>query len=164
MPAIVSFAGNSGSGKTTLMEKLIRELKAKGYRVATIKHTFHSIALDQPGKDSWRYIEAGSDAAVAVSREMMLLVKPLRADVTLEEVARVVGEDYDIILVEGFKRDNAPKVLVHRGAAGPLLSDLKEVIAIATDEPLKTKTRQFSLDDARGIAAFLEREFIKSPR
>ena len=163
MSAIVSFVGNSESGKTTLIEKLIRELKSMGYRVATVKHTPQGMILDRSDKDSWRHSEAGSDATVAVSPDMMLLVKPVRTDVTLDEIAQVIGENYDIILVEGFKQANAPKILVHRIAAGPLLGNLKGVIAIATDEPLETKTRQFSLDDAQGIASFLKQEFIKPP-
>jgi len=38
MPPIVSVVGKSKSGKTTLIEKLVQELRSRGYRVATIKH------------------------------------------------------------------------------------------------------------------------------
>jgi molybdopterin-guanine dinucleotide biosynthesis protein MobB len=55
MPPIVCIVGESKSGKTALIEKLIPELKSRGYRVATAKHAAHGLAFDKPGKDSWRH-------------------------------------------------------------------------------------------------------------
>lgn len=161
MPPIVSIVGNSKSGKTTLIEKLIRELKSRGYRVATIKHTPQAMRFDEPNKDSWRHIQAGSEGTAIASRDKVVLIKPVASDVTLDEIARLFGEDYDIILAEGFKQDNAPKIEVHRKETGPPLSDIKKLMAIATDEPLETKARQFSLDDVKGLADLLEDGFIK---
>jgi len=161
MPSIVSIVGNSKSGKTTLIEKLTRELKSRGYRVATIKHTPHGMTFDEPGKDSWRHIQAGSEATVISSQDRIVLIKPVAPDITLDEIAPLFGEDHDIILAEGFKQDNAPKIEVHRRETGPPPSDIKELIAIATDEPMETETRQFSLDDVKGLADLLEKDFIK---
>ena len=161
MPAIISVVGNSKSGKTTLIEKLIGDLKARGYRVATIKHAPQGMTFDEPEKDSWRHIQAGSEATVVSSRDRVVLIRPVTSAVTLDEIARLFGEDYDIILAEGFKQDNAPKIEVHRRETGPPLSDIKKLIAIATDEPLETKTRQFALDDIKGLADLLEEGFIK---
>ncbi len=161
MPSIISIVGNSKSGKTTLIEKLIRELKARGYRVATIKHAPQGVTLDEPDKDSWRHIQAGSEATVISSQDRVVLIRPVASDATLNEIAHLFGEDYDIILTEGFKQDNAPKIEAHRRETGTPLSDIKKLIAIATDEPLETKTRQFSLDDIKGLADLLERGFIK---
>jgi len=161
MPAIISIVGNSKSGKTTLIEKLIKELKSRGYRVATIKHAPQGATFDEPDKDSWRHLQAGSEATVIGSKDKIVLIKPVTSDITLDEIAQLLGEDYDIILAEGFKQDNAPKIEVHRREAGPPLSDVKKLIAIATDEPLETRTRQFSLDDIKGLADFVEEGFIK---
>ena len=161
MPAIVSIIGSSQSGKTTLIEKLIRELKSRNYRVATVKHTAEEATLDTPGKDTWRHLQAGSEATVLGSENGIVLIKPVTSDTILDETARLLGEDYDIILAEGFKQGYAPKIEVHRKEAGPLLKDIKRLIAIATDEPLETKTRQFSLEDINGLADFLEEGFIK---
>jgi len=162
MPPIVSIVGNSKSGKTTLIEKLIGELKSRGYRVATIKHTPQGMTLDKPGKDNWRHLQAGSEATAISSPDKVVLIKPVASDVTLDEIARLFGEDYDIILAEGFRQGNAPKIEVHRRESGPPLSGIKKLMAIATDEPLETKTRQFSLDDVKGLADLLEKGFIKS--
>jgi molybdopterin-guanine dinucleotide biosynthesis protein B len=162
MPAIVSIIGNSQSGKTTLIEKLIGELRSRGYRVATIKHALQGTTLDEPGKDSWRHIQAGSEATVIRSQDKVVLIKPVAPDVGLDEIAHLLGEDCDIVLAEGFKQWDAPKIEVHRRESGPPLEDIKKLIAIATDEPLETQSRQFSLDDVKGIADFLEEGFIKS--
>ena len=162
MPQIVSVVGKSKSGKTTLIEKLIPELKSQGYRVATIKHSAHSLSFDKPSKDSWRHIKAGSAATATASPDQIVLIKPVTEEPELNMIARLVGEDYDIILAEGFKQSNAPKLKVHRKASGPLLSKINNLIAIATDEPLETKVRQFPLHDIKGIANFLENSFIKS--
>jgi molybdopterin-guanine dinucleotide biosynthesis protein B len=161
MVPIISIVGQSKSGKTTLLEKLITELKSRGYRVATIKHTPNGTTLDEPGKDSWRHIQAGSEATILSSPGSLVMIKPLASKVTLDEVARLFGEDYDIVLTEGFKQDDAPKIEVHRRETGPPLKSVKKLFAIATDEPLETETRQFSLDDTRGLADLLEEGFIK---
>ena len=161
MPAIVSIIGNSNSGKTTLIEKLIAELKARGYRVATIKHTPHGMTLGDSDKDSWRHLQAGSEATVISSPQRVVLIKPVTSDNTLDEIVPLFGEEYDIILAEGFKQGSAPKIEVHRRETGPPLRNIKKLIAIATDEPLVTRARQFSLDDVKGLADLLEEGFIK---
>ena len=161
MPPIVSVMGNSKSGKTTLIEKLVQELKSRGYRVATIKHIPQGVNFDNPGKDSWHHIQAGSEATAISSPDKIIMIKPVVQDATLEEVAHLLGDDYDIILTEGFKRGNAPKIQVHRKDAGPPLRDIKKLIGIVTDEPLETKARQFSPDGIENIADLLERGFIK---
>ena len=164
MPPIISIVGKSKSGKTTLMEGMIRELKSRGYRVGTIKHTPQGMTLDEPDKDSCRHIQAGSEVTVVNSPDKVVLVKPVRQALTLDETAHLIGEDCDIILAEGFKQENAPKIEVHRREIGPPLSSVKKLIAIATDEPLETKVRQFSLQDIKGLADLLEEGFIKPQR
>jgi len=161
MPPIISIVGKSKSGKTTLIEALISELKSRGYRIATIKHSVHGFDFDKSGKDSWRHIQAGSDATTVVSPDQVVLIKPVTEEPDLDKIARLLGEDYDIILAEGFKQSSAPKLEVHRRTAGPPLSHINNLIAIATDEPLETKTRQFSLHDTKGLADLLENSFIK---
>jgi molybdopterin-guanine dinucleotide biosynthesis protein B len=160
MPPVVSIVGKSKSGKTAVIERLVQELKSRGHRVATIKHAPLGTSFDEPGKDSWRHIEAGSEATVVSSPDNLVLVKPVSQDSTLEEIVRLLGEDYDIILTEGFKQGNAPKVEIHRKDAGAPLTNIKKRIAIVTDEPLETKARQFSFGDNESLADLLERGFI----
>ena len=162
MPPIIAIVGKSKAGKTTLIEKLISELKSRGYRVSTIKHSAHRLSFDKPNKDSWRHIQAGSSATIIVSPNRIVQIKPVTEEPDLSKIAHLFSEDYDIILAEGFKHGNAPKMEVHRKAAGPPLSFIDNLVAIATDEPLETKARQLSLHDIKNIADFLENSFIKS--
>jgi len=164
MPPIVSIVGKSKSGKTTLIEGLIRELKSRGYRVGTIKHAPRGMTFDKPDKDSWRHIQAGSETTVINSPDKVVLIKPVTPALTLDETARLVGEDCDVILTEGFKQGNTPKIEVHRREVGSPLSSIRKLIAIVTDEPLETKTKQFSPQDIKGLADLLERGFIKPQR
>jgi molybdopterin-guanine dinucleotide biosynthesis protein MobB len=163
MTPIVSIVGKSKSGKTTLIEKLIGELKSRGYKVATIKHTSQKLVFDEPGKDSWRHTQAGSEMTMVSSPDRIVLIKPITEEPSLEEIAHLAGEDYDLILTEGFSKGNAPKIEVRRQKAGPPLT-IKKLIAIVSDEPLKTKTRQFSPDDIKGLADLLEQGFIMPQR
>jgi molybdopterin-guanine dinucleotide biosynthesis protein B len=161
MPPVVSIVGKSRSGKTIVIERLIGELKSRAYRVATIKHAPQGASFDEPGKDSWRHIEAGSETVVVSSPNNVVLVKPVSEDTPVEEIVRLLGEDYDIILTEGFKQGSAPKIEVHRRDAGAPLKDIKKRVAIVTDEPLETKARQFSFEDKKSLADLLEKGFIK---
>ena len=161
MPPLVSIIGRSKSGKTTLIEKLVGELKPRGYKVATIKHTPQGMTFDELGKDSWRHLQAGSEAAAISSPDKVVLIRSVKHDSSLDEIVRFFGEDYDIILAEGFKQGSAPKIEVHRREVGPPLGGVKKLIAIVTDEPLETRARQFSFDDTDGLVDLLEQGFIK---
>ena len=160
MAPIISIVGKSKSGKTTLIEKLIPELRSRGYRVATVKHTRDDVSLDEPGKDSWRHIQAGSEATIIRTSTQVTMIKPL-AEASIEDIAYLFAEDYDIVLAEGFKQDNAPKIEVHRRQVGPPLKNVKKLVAIVSDEPLDTSVRQFSLDDITGLVDLLEAGFIR---
>ncbi len=164
MPPIISIVGRSKSGKTTLIEKLIVELKSRGYHVATAKHTHRDMTAPQSDKDSDRHLRAGSEASLIIDPHGLMMIKPLQQELTLEQIAQVIGEDYDLILTEGYKADDAPKIEVHRKDNAPPLTDIKKLFAIATDEPLDTKVRQFGLDDVKPIADLIETGFIKPNR
>lgn len=159
-PPVVSIVGLSGSGKTTFLEKLLAEFALRGYRVATAKHVSHKAHFDKPGKDSWRHIEAGSKATAISADEQVVIIRPVPKLASLEEVARLLGDDYDIILAEGFKQEDAPKIEVHRREVGKPLEGLKGLMAIITDEPLQAKVRQFGLEDVKPVADLLEKGFI----
>jgi molybdopterin-guanine dinucleotide biosynthesis protein B len=164
MTPIVSIVGRSKSGKTTLIEKLIAELKSRGYRVATIKHTPMGMSWNDDDKNSQRHLKAGSEATIVSAPDKLVMIKPVSKPMSLEDIAHILGEDYDIILTEGFKQGDAPKIEVHRRSVGTPLKDVKKLFAIATDEPLNTKIKQFSLDDINGIADLLDEGFIKPQR
>ncbi len=161
MPPIICIAGKSKVGKTTLVEKLIAELKRRGYRVATIKRLFYDFDLDLPGKDSWRHAQAGSDAVVISSPQKLALIKKVDHEPTFAELAQLIGQDLDIILAEGFRHSKWPKIGVHRKEIGEgLMCTIEGLTAIATDEHLDINIPQYRLDDTEGLVDLIERKFL----
>jgi len=158
---VVSIVGESGSGKTELIERLIQEFKKRGYRVATVKHSPKEIDIDKPGKDSWKFTQAGSEAVVAVSPDRLLLTRSLEHEPKMEEILRTIGSNFDIVLVEGFRKGKAPKIEVHRKELGKeLLCPVKILSAIVTDESLDIDVPQLPLSDTTAIADFIEEKLI----
>ena len=112
MIPVVSFVGGSNSGKTTLLEKVIRELKLRGCRVAVIKHSHHDFDIDQPGKDSWRFTQAGSDIVALSSPNKVAFIERVDTEFTLSRLAALFEGKADIVLTEGYKNGNSLKILV----------------------------------------------------
>lgn len=162
MVPIVCIVGKSDAGKTTFLEKLIPELVRRGYRVGTIKHDTHGFDIDKPGKDTWKHAQAGSSAVVISSAEKIAIIKRVDNELTLDQIALLVGDGLDILLTEGFKRSNKPKIEVSRKEQGDeLLCDERELLALVTDNSFNVRVPQFGLDDAAGVADLLERRFLK---
>ncbi|RLC70390.1 MAG: molybdopterin-guanine dinucleotide biosynthesis protein B [Chloroflexi bacterium] len=165
MPPVISIVGKSKAGKTSLLELLLAEFKGRGYRVATVKHNHRDFELDRPGKDSWRFAQAGSDAVVISSPQRLALIKPQDHDASIEEILQLLGEKFDIVLIEGFRRGHAPKIEVHRkGLKEGLLCAPDELLAIVTDEPIDTDLPRFSPKDVTQIADFIEERLITKRR
>jgi molybdopterin-guanine dinucleotide biosynthesis adapter protein len=161
MRSIVSFVGKSGSGKTTLLEKVITELKRRGYKVAIIKHSHHKNDLDTAEKDTWRFTQVGTEVSAINSLDNLAIYRKMDSFFEPQDIANYINVDYDIMLTEGFKGSNYPKIEVHRGDQGKeLLSDPKLLLAVVTDEPLDVKVPQLSRDDVNGIADIIEKTII----
>jgi molybdopterin-guanine dinucleotide biosynthesis protein B len=157
---IFGFAGWSGSGKTTLIEKLIPLIVARGLEVSLVKHAHHSFDVDQPGKDSYRHRHAGASEVLVSSSRRWALVHELRGapEPDFAELVERVSP-CDLLLVEGFKRENVPKLEVYRAAVGEALlhPQDKSIVAVASDQRLETKLPQFDLNDAPAITGFILR-------
>lgn len=167
-PPIVTFVGNSGVGKTTFLEQLIPVLKARGYRLAIIKHHGHDFQFDYPGKDTWRFTEAGGDIVVISSPVKLGLVEQVSGhERSLEEIAAIVGERVDLVLAEGYRQEGMPAIEVYRQAVSPqLISDPSRLLAIISEEPLDTpglEVPQFWRNAASAVADLLERRFGLKP-
>ncbi len=136
---VFGIAGHSGMGKTTLLERLLPELRARGLRVSLIKHSHKDIEIDRPGKDSFRLREAGCQEVLLLGRQRWALMHELRGadepplDYLLDRL-----QACDLVLVEGFKGGDFPKLEIWRAEPGraPLAGDWPGIIGIATDGPL----------------------------
>ena len=161
MPPLVSFIGKSGVGKTTLIEKLIAELKRRGYQIAVVKHHAHTTPIDGFGKDSWRFAEAGACMAIVSSPVEIARFERVSREWTLEEIAAQIN-NVDLILTEGFKREPAPKIEISRAALGTnLIGQVAELVAVVSDHPIAVDVPRFDLDDVRGIASLIEERFLR---
>jgi molybdopterin-guanine dinucleotide biosynthesis protein MobB len=125
---IFGITGKKNSGKTTLMERLVAEMNARGYSVSTIKHTHHSVDIDQAGKDSHRHRVAGAQQVLLSCHSRWAVMTEIRnrPEPSLDELVAQLTP-VDLLLVEGYKRDAHAKIEAHRHETGQAL--------IAEDDP-----------------------------
>ncbi|MBN2255189.1 MAG: molybdopterin-guanine dinucleotide biosynthesis protein B [Deltaproteobacteria bacterium] len=163
MIPILSIIGKSNSGKTTLVEKLIHELRQRGYRVATIKHNRHGFDIDHEGKDSWRHKQAGAKMTVIASPAKVAVVEDIDRDYTIEELVGRFIHDVDIVLVEGFKKNTLPKIEVFRKELNRELISIGDnsLIAVAGNYDIDIDVPCFDRNDAKDIADFIEEQVLK---
>lgn len=160
MVPFVIFVGDSGSGKTTAVEEVIKVLKARGYRVAAVKHAPRGYAVDVKGKDSQRFFEAGADKVIVAGPESMTLHERLSEAPGLKDVVSRI-KDVDLIIVEGFKQEAGPKVEVYiPGYSSGRILPGKDLIAVVSDVHLKEAVPCFTLAQAEQLADFLVRTFL----
>ncbi len=161
MTPIISIVGKSDAGKTTLIEKLIVELKRRGYRVATIKHDAHQFEIDHPGKDSYRHFHAGADWTLIGSPHTLAVIRRLDRELTLDEIAATI-DDVDVILTEGYKREARCRIEVsRRDHMTELISRPEELLALAADYAVNIGVPVIDLNDAAALVDLIEREVIK---
>lgn len=152
-PLEIAFVGSSGSGKTTLLERITPALTRRGLRVGLVKHTHHYVEMDQEGRDSWRFAQAGAHRVLLVTPEKTFLQS---ASHLLEgEPLPAYLQGLDIVLHEGGRRLTLPTILVganempsgERAVQGPLLA--------LVGGSLQGPWPRFDRDDVEGIAEFL---------
>ena len=160
MPPVISIVGKSKSGKTTLIEKLIPELKKRGYKIGIIKHAFHELEFDKKGKDSWRHKAAGAETVMVSSPRTITIVKNSQGE-TLNDL-ETYFQDVDLIITEGFKRANKPQIEVFRHARHdkPLSPGNHNLIAMVTDADIDLEVPKFGLDEVEALANLIENRFL----
>jgi molybdopterin-guanine dinucleotide biosynthesis protein MobB len=159
---IVSFIGKKKSGKTTVVMGVLRELRSRGYRVAVIKHDTHGFEVDVPGTDSYRFRELGAEVVGISSPDKYVWQVGTEKEQPLGELVRQIREPVDIVITEGFKRQDAPKIEVSRRARSTeLVSRPDELIAVTSDQSFPAySVPQFALDDYKGLADLIEERIL----
>jgi molybdopterin-guanine dinucleotide biosynthesis protein B len=137
---VFGVAGWSDSGKTHLLQLLIPSLFARGYTVSTIKHAHHSFDVDSPGKDSYKFRQAGAKESLISSGKRFALMHEYRQEKEwgLPDLLKKLSP-VDFVLIEGFKQWNHPKIEVHRLETGKdfLFPKDPTVVAVMTDQSNK---------------------------
>ena len=166
---ILGFAAFSGTGKSTLLTQTIPVLKHHGVRIGLIKHSHHNFQIDQPGKDSFRLRAAGASPVMLVSTHRRAIITEIspEQEPRLDDQLKLLDQsELDLILVEGFKAEQFPKIELHRPSLNkPLLyPNDPNIIAIASDCTLETPDYLIQLDinQPEIIAAFILNQFMRS--
>lgn len=164
MIPIISIIGKSNSGKTTLIEKLIAELKSRGYRIASVKHNQHGFDIDHEGKDSWRHRKAGTHTTVIYSKNELALIRDMDHNASLQEIRDMFINDVDIIIAEGHKYDNVPKIEIFRKEVydSPISKEDRNLVAFISNENIDMGVPRFMLDDIAGISDLIEKKYLKN--
>ncbi|MCL1917944.1 MAG: molybdopterin-guanine dinucleotide biosynthesis protein B [Peptococcaceae bacterium] len=166
IPTICLIAGSSNMGKTTFLEALIPELLQRKIRVACIKNDAHGFDMDTPGKDSWRFSQAGAQAVAVISPHHFAIIQKTPERASLSEAAAHF-RNVDMILVEGYKTSPFPKIEIFRQTPGRKLALPKEdLLALITDgDPPESHIGLpiFALTDYSRVADFLIERFISHP-
>lgn len=156
-PPVFGITGWKNSGKTTLTCKLVVELTRRGFRIATVKHAHHLFDIDHEGTDSHRHRQAGAAEVAIVSGRRWAIMHELgdADEPSLHDILARLSP-CDLVLIEGYKRENHPKIEVRRLAAldrTPLVDGDPSICAIAADHPVPDAgVTVFELDDIGGIA------------
>lgn len=161
----LGIAGYSGSGKTTLLEKVIPLLKQRGLSVSVIKHAHHNFDIDRPGKDSFRHREAGAQEVLIASGHRWALMHELRdePEPSMEELCARLSP-CDLVLIEGYKFSELPKIEVHRAETGhPLLyTNDPHIIAVATDRKETLSLPVLDINDAQQVTDFIIKHIVQA--
>ena len=155
---VIGIIRYSNSGKTTLIESLIPLFQARGLTVSAIKNAHHGFDMDRPGKDSFRYRDAGAgQVLIATALRWALLTETPQRPATLDELLERL-EPCDLVIVEGFKSEgHVPRIEVRRAAEPEpaIFPRDPNVIAIASDHSVQAPLPVLDLNAPAKIAEFI---------
>lgn len=144
-----------------MLETLIPEIVRRGYRVAAIKHTTHGLQVDRPGTDTWRLRRVGSQTVAISGPGKLFVVREDDSEVSIESIAGLLGEGFDLVLAEGYKRSHLPKIEVcRRGITEGIVSEPEELLAVVTDAPLGVSVPQYSFEEVGRLADLIEQKIL----
>ena len=154
-PPAIAVVGWSGSGKTTLIERLVAALHHDGLRVGYLKSHKGAFAMDRPGKDTDRLFTAGAARVAIASPDE----GALRFRIEERDPQALLRDHFgvcDLVLVEGFKGSELPKI---EFAGDPPL-ELENVVAVVSDRPDPRPLPCFTRNDVAAIAAFVRKALL----
>ena len=159
-PVLLAVSGVKNSGKTTLIERILPKLDEKGFKVATVKHDGHDFECDIEGTDTFKHRKAGAYGTAIFSKNKFMIIKEQK-DTEEEELISYFSEA-DIIILEGFKYSDYPKIeIVRKGNSTECVCKEETILAVATDiEDFKSSINTVNLNDIDSIVNLII-EFIK---
>ncbi|MDD2619688.1 MAG: molybdopterin-guanine dinucleotide biosynthesis protein B [Syntrophomonadaceae bacterium] len=162
MIPVIGFVGYSNSGKTMVVSSMIKILSKRGYRVAAIKHASHGYDIDIPGKDSWQHYESGAQKVIVVGPSSFTIHQRCPTPPELNDILSTVS-DVDLILLEGFKHEPHPKIVIIREEYQPEKIGINhEVLAVVSDARANYDIPLFSFEQLDSLADLLLETFIQN--
>ena len=161
MSKVIGIIGWKDVGKTYFATKIIKSLVDKGYKVGSIKHAHHDFDIDQPGTDSFKHRKAGSSEVIISSsqRWAKILENKNKMEKNLRELLEEF-QDIDIAVVEGFKKENHPKIEIIGKKSKSISNEVKNVVAIVADEIHESNIPVFKKNDIESLVLFIIEEFL----
>jgi len=161
MPPVLCVVGRPESGSQAVVEGLVRELTAKGVRVATAVEATEAPALAPLSKAAADYTAAGSEMTIVRAPGSVASIRRVDGEPSLDELVWEMRDDYDLVLADGFRHSSYLKLEVHRAADGDgLLCHKNELLAIAGDRPAGVDVPAFAADDFARMADLVRRRFL----
>ena len=162
MRRVFGITGWKNAGKTTLTVRLVEHLTAQGFSVSTIKHAHHIADIDHEGTDSYKHRQAGAREvmlATPVRFALMRELQPGETEPSLDELLDRMGAA-DLVLVEGYKRETIPKIMILRegDTESEALEKIPEIAAFVHEKPEFSPDSGrpvFGINDIPAIAAFI---------
>ena len=161
MSKIIGITGWKDVGKTHYASLIIESLVKKGYHVGSIKHAHHDFDIDKPGTDSFKHREAGSSQVVISSakRWAKITENNNENEKSLDELIQEF-HNVEIVVVEGFKKDNHPKIEILRKGLNNRNKETKNVVAIVSDDLKDNTTPVFKENDIENLVEFIIKKII----
>ena len=157
---IIGIVGWKNSGKTFFVSEIIKKLKFKNYRIASIKHAHHDFDIDHQNTDSYKHRKSGSSQVIISSSKRWAKINELEKqdEKKLEELISELYET-DIVLVEGYKNENHPKIeIISDNKNEYLFKKIQNVRAIISDFDIDTELTQFKKNEIDKIVNFILNE------
>lgn len=158
---VVAVVGASNRGKTRVATALVETLSNRGYRIAVIKHCPHGHDAGRPGSDSHRLYRAGAVTVIASSPDQRTLVERVDHDASLASLVASVGPQVDLVIVEGFKDSQVPKILVTSN--GRMTLSVDGVIGTVGSNGDVSATPAYAFEDMDNLAALIQSMFLAPP-
>ena len=161
MSKIIGITGWKDVGKTYYASLIIKLLVKRGYQVGSIKHAHHDFDIDKPGTDSFKHREAGSNQVIISSskRWAKITENNNENEKSLDELIQEL-QNVDVIVVEGFKKDNHPKIEILSKDLKNRNKETKNVIAIVSDDLKDTITPVYKENDIENLVEFIIKKIL----
>jgi molybdopterin-guanine dinucleotide biosynthesis protein B len=132
---IISIIGEKNSGKTSLSVKIIKELKNRGFKVASIKYSGCKLEMDRENTDTWQHKLAGSQTVVGIGASSYFNIQKI---IPLERLLFLIKiiDTPDFVVLEGFKNNDYAKIATSQSKKDEYTIELVDSFKI-TDKELE---------------------------